>query len=88
MRTTTILSTALALSIGWAVPSFAALACMTAEDLSFNNTLARAIPDMGGATAGCVTGVEIKRYQDARKADRRAAKERIAALILTAKEHH
>ena len=84
MRTTTILSAALALSVLGAAPSFAG-SCMTADDLAFNNTLARAIPDMQGATAGCVTGVEIKRYQDARKADRRAARERIAALIVAAK---
>ena len=84
MRTTIILSAALALSMLGAAPSFAG-SCMTADDLAFNHTLARAIPDMGGATAGCVTTVEIQRYIDARKADRRAAKERIAALIVAAK---
>ena len=56
-------------------------ACMTAHDLAWSPSIARALPVIGVAGKGCVTGEQIAKYKAALKQARTEEKARVAELI-------
>lgn len=58
-------------------------ACMTASDLAWSPSIARAVPLIDTEHKGCVTGDQIAHYRAALKQARAEEKERIVSLLAT-----